>query len=287
MTESLRWSTLSAALDSALHLHHRMLTPRDDTPAMAMGRAIHAAVLTPAEFERLVVEVPDQFVTASGALSTSKDAKAWRAEQPADGLYMTRQQRDTCHRIALAIHGHRDACDWLDASTVTEQRIQWSEQAHGLDLAMVGTPDAVAPHLGLVWDLKTTAAMGGALSVDACARMIIARHYAGQLANYAVGLAKQPEPVSISRIGWIFVEQVAPFDVCVLEADDDLIAWGQAERDRAIEVYCKAVQSGEWPGCAPKKVTVSVPAWMRAKQAAADSTAIAAETRAAIDEVFQ
>ena len=57
--DAVNWSPLSAMRDSPLHYAHRLRTPRTDTPALAMGRAIHTAVLEPDAFPLGYVVRPD------------------------------------------------------------------------------------------------------------------------------------------------------------------------------------------------------------------------------------
>jgi hypothetical protein len=55
--------------------------------ALQRGTLVHLCLeLGPAEFWRQAVEVPEQYLTSTGALSQGKEAKAWRADQPAEAI---------------------------------------------------------------------------------------------------------------------------------------------------------------------------------------------------------
>lgn len=77
------------AADSLMfHKRYNLKTvPRKEpTPAMAMGTLVHAMLLEPDTVHDVGVVIPDDFITESGARSSSKAAKAWQQEQELAGL---------------------------------------------------------------------------------------------------------------------------------------------------------------------------------------------------------
>lgn len=253
----IRWSHLSAVLDSPLHLRHRIATERTDTAPMRLGRAIHAAVLEPDLFDASAHVVPEGYVTATGGLSTAKAVREWVESLGDDPLIVTPAEREACLRIRDAVQAHEDGRVWLREATVRERPVYWTDDSTGI--ACKAKPDAVCPRLGLLWDLKTTASRGGALSLDGIVRTIAQYRYHGQLAYYSRGLAQTGMPVE--AFGWIFVESAAPYDVAVVQADDAMVAAGWAMAEQALSRYCEAEARQEWPGVAPRLTVVSLPRW--------------------------
>lgn len=239
----LRWSTLKAALTSALHLRHRLDgAARTDTPSLRMGRLVDCAVLGDMAG---VVTVPEQYVTASGALSTGKAAAEWVAAQPPSATIATVAEVLAACRIAAAVRQHPVAGEWLARTTLRHHVLTWDEQG----VACKAEIDAVCGGDGLIWDLKTTRSP---ISVRSCLAAICAYVYHGQMGWYERGC--QASGLDVRRIGWIFVESSAPYDVVAIEATDELIDEGRRLAEDALEVYLRGTRSGEWPGCAPAVV---------------------------------
>ena len=49
---ALNWSSLKHMAESPLAYRWHLAHPREDTPALRLGRAVHARILEPAEYER-------------------------------------------------------------------------------------------------------------------------------------------------------------------------------------------------------------------------------------------
>lgn len=255
----LRWTLLKEILTSPKHYRHRLDTPREDSPALALGRGYHAAVLEPDVFDATAIAAPEEHLTPSGALSTKKATLEWRASLPPDALVLSPAIRDTCLRIRDAVHDHPDAARWLDMARDRERAVYWTETIDGTDVACKAKLDAWCPREGLLWDLK---GIGGIapFSVHRCQREIVSRHYHAQLGYYLRGLEMSGELVR--SIGWVCVETRAPFDVCVIEASGDLLQCAREDADKAVIAYAHALGSDYWPGVAPERVVMDPPAWM-------------------------
>lgn len=254
-----RWSDLRAALQSPKHLQHQLANKRSDSPAMAFGRAVHCAVLEPQRFAVEAFDYPEEHVTPSGAVSTSKPTREWLASLPAETMLLTTADRDAIARIVEAIEAHADASLWLAEAREREVEVQWTETIDGTDVACKAKADAYCPRLSLLWDLKTVGGFAP-FSVHRVEREIVSRLYFAQAGHYAKGLEHSGRRVD--SVGWVCVESKAPFDVIVIEADADLMQACRDEADKALIAYAHAVGSGDWHGCAPARVVMSPPAWM-------------------------
>lgn len=257
--DGVRWSVLRDILTSPKHYRHREQHTRDDSPAMALGRAVHCAVLEPERFRAEAVQPPPEHLTPSGALSTKPAARAWLESLGPEPMVLSERDWDACLRIAEAVAEHPDAALWLDEARVREHAVQWTETIDNVDVQCKAKVDAYCPRLSLLWDLKTVGGFAP-FTLHRCEREIVSRLYYAQLGFYLRGLEAAGNVVE--SIGWICVESRAPFDVAVIEADADLLQAAREEADKAVIAYAHAVGSGSWHGVAPAKVVMRPPAWM-------------------------
>ncbi len=260
--QAMRWSTLGAAVTSAKHLQERIASPREDTTTFRFGRAYHVAVLQPVLYDRSRIIAPASVLTESGTLSTGKKATEWLAEQPTEDLpVVTPEENERCLRIRDAVSAHEDGRTWLDHATDVELPIVWQDEANGIAVQAKGRIDALCRKIGLLWDLKGTSSRGGPISVESVRRAVATYNYHGQNAWYARGLAKQPEPIIVDALGWVFVEVEAPHDVVVVQASDRMVKRGWDLAELALGRYATAQSTGVWPGCAPKMQVIDLPYW--------------------------
>ena len=257
-----RWSVLKSALVSPVQLRHRMDAGRKDTDSLRTGRISDLAILEPDVYEAQRVPVPAEFVTGAGKLSEAKKATEWRQTLPHDALLVTEQEHAVALGQCAAILAHPVASQWLQLTDHAKSAFFWDEDG----IACKAEADAVAPSLGLLWDLKTITAGSDGLTVRQCLSHIATYCYHGQLAWYARGLAKGRPHLRITGRGWVFVAKAAPFDVVCIWADDDMVQEGDAIAQEALDVYRTAQDTGTWTGCAPGVVSGHLP-WSRYRDA--------------------
>lgn len=256
--EGVNWSTLKAILESPLAYQHACVQSDDPTPAMVWGSLIHLHMLQSAEaIAAGAVRVPDEYLTASGSISTAKAAKEWLASLGDGVIAMTPAQQADVARVLESVMAHGDATEWLRTASTTEQPIYWTDAATGI--ACKGLPDARGG--GLLLDVKTWAPRGK-FSAEAFVRDAVQRGYFGQLGYYAAGLEANGERVQ--RMGWIVVQSAAPHDVMVLELDADAVDFAHREARSALDRLAEWRSEGcPDEGAAPGVTMVSLPRWMR------------------------
>jgi hypothetical protein len=84
--------------------HILRTAPAFSSAATSLGNLVHAALELGEAYRSRLVATPEKFVTASGAFSTSQDARAWRAEQGADALVATPAEAAICERMLEQFH---------------------------------------------------------------------------------------------------------------------------------------------------------------------------------------
>lgn len=253
------WSTLKHILTSPRQYLYALNNPVQPTPAMAFGTAVHTAILEPDVFAEKLCEVPDEYVTATGALSTSKSAREWRAQQADDAILLTTQQLCAIAEMRVNVGLHRDATEALELATTREQGLYWTDEETGIDCKCC--PDAFNGFR--VLDVKTWSPRGK-FSPDAFMREAVNRGYLGQLGFYARGILAATGK-KVEAMQFLVLQATAPFDVMLLELDVDAMRFAEEEADDAIgalAVWNLAGRPDE--GAAPEIVFCNLP-WKKSE----------------------
>jgi exodeoxyribonuclease VIII len=238
-----RWSRLSHILDSPAHYLEYLEREDTDTPARAIGRAVHALALDPVAFQR------DFACWESGR----RAGQEWLAFATANRHKTILRPDDFVMASAMA-----DAVKTSPLVTpyLTRGRfevpIRWKDPATGL--LCKGRVDWIQPGTRTLVELKT------ARSIEMYAFGSDARryHYPGQLMFYAQGIAAslgwEPE-----RIVIIAVEKSRPYDVGVFELDMGARQHGLSEVHEALERLAACERSEQWPGRYSVQQTLLMP----------------------------
>lgn len=252
--EGLNWSLAKNILVSPRHYVHAVENPIVPTPAMLFGTAVHAAVLEPDEFDELHVVVPDEFVTASGALSTAKAAKEWRAQQKSDAILLTSSQLSSIDAIKVNIAKHAPATAALDIAYHREQGLYWTDGQTGIDCKCC--PDAFS---GLrVLDVKTWSPRGK-FSADAFMREAVNRGYLGQLGFYAMGILGATGH-KVEALQFLVLQSTAPYDVMLLELDIDAMDFAMRQARDVLDAISDWIEDGRPDeGAEPELVLCNLP----------------------------
>jgi len=121
--QAVNLSTLKELRRSPAHYRHRLLTPREDTDAMRIGRCIHAAVLEPETFQ------------AKCALWTGERryGKTWNKflTDNAGREILKREEWDLCLAVQRAVRGDKWAAPYLTGGK-SELTIVWQDAETGI-----------------------------------------------------------------------------------------------------------------------------------------------------------
>ena len=245
----LNWSRLKTIAESPRAYHYWATHERPDTPAMLLGRAIHAAVLEPESYAR------DYLVRPEEIDGRTKEGKAWLATAKATGCEVLTPPQGAAVE-AIIEHLIRHPAWSLLVDTQREVTARWETAG----IACKGRLDAVARDR--VVDLKTTTQFRGYDRDHA--RMLT--H--GQLAWYvdgavAAGLC-DPSPDAYV----IVLQTVPPYDVRAVRLSESHLAAGRALCWRLLDTWTRyhADESREdgpewWPGAHPQIETMDLPPW--------------------------
>lgn len=269
-SEHMRWSTIKAALDSPLRLRHALDAVREDKPAWALGRGIHAAVLEPevwaSDDYAIVLDDGSPHVTASGSLSTRKATREWLATLPPETQVITSEQAAEIDTIAAAVHGHAACAAVLARCPDREVSIRWVERVRvgakeieipckaRLDYARLS--DATAADTVEIGDLKSGRHDP---HPHLWSREIFARRYYAQLGWYARGVAAIGR--RIARMSIIAATTSAPYDCAAFRLSDMTIETAEVDAAEALRRYALAHVTGEWPGICPAETEIGLPGY--------------------------
>lgn len=232
--EGVNKSTLWNLERSAAHYEYFLKNPREDTTAFSFGRAVHAAILTPAAFKRDFAILPDGIDKRTKA---GKEAYQNFIEAAAGKEILTAQDAETVRAIVKAFKKNPDAVNLLKG-TKREQPLFWTDDNGVLCKCKI---DAYKP--GIMIDLKTAQDAG----TESFTREALRYGYDVQAAHYIDGYQHKKSSV---RPEWYFIviEKAEPFAVNILRADIGFIDYGIERRQKLIDKLKECRETGRFPG---------------------------------------
>jgi exodeoxyribonuclease VIII len=248
-------SRLKPLRRSPLHCRYQMDHPREETGALNLGRATHAAVFEPALFDSGFVAIP-KFDRRT------KDGKAAHAEAMEKAGPKTVLDEDDYRRLCgmrEAIAGCRAASRFVEAPGQCELSAIWIDEPTGLT-CKARFDKLAGLRLPIVVDLKTTRdASAGWFARD------VARYgYAAQLASYVHGHRRITGQDAAAVI--IAVESDPPHGVAVYLLGDQSLQAGAVEYRRWLDLYAVCEKAQTWPGYKDSVEVLEMPAWAQTSE---------------------
>lgn len=244
--EAVNWSTLKEIRRSPAHYKHALAAPREDTPDMRFGRAVHAAILEPQRY-------PLDFLVWPG----TRRGKAWEEFEASNAgrEILTIDEAERVEAIAASVRAHPAAAVILDGAS-TEYVVRWTDPETGI--ACKSRLDVCRPSDGAISDLKTCQDA----SEESFSRSIVSYGYHAQIAFYALGLsALYGEPIHPHRLTLIAIEKRAPYAVAVYQLDAAALAAGMAIARSALRLLAECRAADRWPGYGDEPIPVALPSW--------------------------
>lgn len=215
-----------------------------------IGTAAHKAVLG---IGPDIVAIPDDLLAANGAAST-KAAKAFIAEAREAGQVPLKPLE-----VQLIDEMATRARELLDQAGVGALDPERSELTALAEIdgvwcrSMIDNAPLDPAHP--LYDFKTTTDA----NPEACMRAVINYGYDMQAAHYvATWKAATGEDRSFR---FIFQEKEPPFELSVIELDEEAMQMAGRKLKRARELWRQCLESGRWPGYPRGVHRLSLPAW--------------------------
>lgn len=251
---SLSSGVVRALLRSPMHAWHAhpALNPahreRPGNAATDEGTILHAMVLGTAPCWRVIAA--DDWRT--------KDAKEARDAAIDEGATPILARR--FHEIAGIADAIRPAFDALRQPGNPEATLIWQEPKYGDAWCRARVDWLPSGPRPLMLDLKTTK-----MSADPAEwQRKLTRDYCVQAAWYLRGA----RACGLRPADFVFVvaETEPPFAVSTLACAPSLIAYAEAQCERALAIWQRCAEADEWPGYAAQTAYVEAPSWLLARQ---------------------
>ena len=232
--------------------HITKTAPRKETPAMALGSAVHTALLEPDRFAEEYVVCPEECSDRR-----TKAYKEWAAS--VDGAsVLTADDAATIEAIRESVRRDDFASKLLAANGHVEKSMEWTER----DVLCRMRFDKTAGPFCI--DIKTCQDA----TPEAFAKTIASYRYDLQAAHYLSGLTN-------NEIGWgmrfvfIAVETASPYRVRCYEMCDDDFDKANDDRVALLAEYRRRSLSGDWAEAGEGVLTkVFLPNWFAKREVA-------------------
>jgi hypothetical protein len=229
--------------------HYRAENAQNDTPALAIGRAIHSRLLEPATFDGLFTLSPfENFRT--------KAAQEWRDQKQAEGVTILAED-DLAMIEAVAENTAQDrlAAKLLDRAD-REVSILWTDPATGIKCK--ARLDLMSEELGIVADLKTCqSAEPLKFQRDAFA---YGYHFQAAFYSRAFEAATGKAP---KVFVYLAIEKSAPFPVVPYPVSPLMLAAGDLDVSLALAQLCECMATDKWPAYASQ--TLDLPGYAQSQ----------------------
>lgn len=243
-------STLKTVVSKTpAHAKADLETPRAQTPALLLGRAVHCRVLEPESY-------PARYAVAPKVDRRTREGKAtWDAFTQAHpgAAILSEEDGATVEAIAAAIQahpiahhavrgGHAELSGWYrDPETGVQCRIR---------------PDYLRAAGGIMADVKTALDA----SPGAFQRSIHGLGYHVQAAMYAAGFeAIIGDP--LRDFLFITAEKSRPYAVAVYRLEEDALAVGRRLYRAALRTWADCLERGTWPAYSDRIESITLPTW--------------------------
>ena len=262
--DEVNWSSLKSISISPKHYRWNLTHPRKDSEAFLRGRVIHTMVYEPDKLASRYVIMPrfhggqNDDTAIKNGFEGGKQAKAeWCAANSAAEI-VPDEVYQACLGMRASLLGDPIAAQMI-VGGYAEQLVTWTDEETGIECR--GRVDHVN---GSLSDLKSTRN----IARRAFMRDVVKFQYVSQLAFYADGLAANG--VQLEGVPCIIaVENVAPYDVMVVEFNSAAIAAGRKIYRECLDRLLVCRETDTWPGVAGgERVSAELPEWMKPAQPA-------------------
>jgi hypothetical protein len=251
----LRWdaasqSQLKALARSPAHLRAALAEPDEDSAALRIGRALHAAVLE-----------PDVFAKGFAALADGTDLRTKAGKEARDAILaagavpLKQAEYEAIGAMRAALLAHAAAGHLLRSEGPAEQSIVWIDEETGVLCKARQDKHAHGVGGGVIVDVKTTTDA----SPRQFERTIFDFGYHRQGAFYLRGAEALGLPVAHFAI--LAVEKDAPHAVAVYRLNEGALDAGDAEVVGLLNRYKRCRERDEWPAYPATVQDIALPDW--------------------------
>jgi hypothetical protein len=238
---------------SAKHLRYRMLTEREDTKRLALGRAGHCFILDPDTFAL-------DFAVYRGKTRRGKEWDVHCAANPGRTTVSLKEYQ-RCIGMRDALLAHPIAGPLITAPGEVEKTIQWTDPVSELLCKarldkLTSGPVRPDDSRRVLFDLKTAEDVKAERFGTLAARY----GYHVQMALYRMGVRALGIDPAVKLVA---VEVEPPHDVAVFSMSDDVLYPGEEEIKELLAMVSAGLFSKKWPGrYETEEVPLELPRWV-------------------------
>lgn len=241
-------TAIAAGRISMKHMRHVMTGgSKKETPAMAWGRKVHAAILEPGRF----------FAGCAiweGAKKSGGKWDAFKAEHKDGDLIVTPAEHVKLAAMSKAVWRTSEAAECLDGALM-EQVGVWADDKLGSCKMRV---DAWHKQRGILTDLKTT----GQIDPQSFWRTAHNMGYQTKMGWYARGV-QNAFGGAWPKVRLIVLEQDAPFDCWVCQIPESIVREGEEQAVETARLYRACEAAGTFPGAVDGMIDYELPGWLQ------------------------
>lgn len=248
----IHFSSLKHALTSGLQYQHNELFGLPDCDVFRQGRAGHTGILEP---QRFLAEYAQWETEHEDGRKRVRRGEAWDdfCSANAGKTILTPDQYEIACSVRDLVRDHPVAGPLVRAVGKSELTIRWTHARTGADCK--ARLDRIIPGVAVV-DIKMTHDPEPRAFSNLAARLRY--HLQGAFyrdAAEAAGFGRLPYKI-------IAVQSKKPHDVVVYHLPDELLAEGQEQYERALDVVLDCRKKQQWPGMqTDHEFTLTLPAW--------------------------
>jgi hypothetical protein len=245
-------SQLKILLKSPAHFQHDLNSEHQETPALAIGRAVHCLALEPEKYPERFAHLPEGINRRTKA---GQETYAEFLEHAEGKIILKAEEAQQVACMVNAIEAHPAAANILHSKHETLiENSAFCTDINGAKFKF--RPDICIPELDLIADCKTSLIA----SPYGFQREIPKFHYHLSAAMYAYGYQQVTGRKLKSSI-LIVVEKAAPYAVAVYELDEEAMQAGYRLYREAIDLYNECTRTGHWPGYSDQVESISLRPW--------------------------
>jgi hypothetical protein len=231
------------------HFRYFQENPREATPAMQFGTAVHTAILEPDKFDTEILTMPRE---CKGNSKAAREAKEIFLIENAGKTILDADKRSQVKEIRDKVYSHAKAKAYLSEGHA-ELSYYWQDPDFKTDCKC--RPDMTREGHILV-DIKTTEDA----SLKSFQKSIANFRYHVQAAFYTDGLT-QVTGQKFDKFVFIVVEKKPPYGIAIYAIDDASMDAGRFEYKRNLKTYLKCKMTKSWPGYPETLQPINLPSW--------------------------
>lgn len=232
---------------------------KEETDAMAMGTALHTAILEPNRFEREYKVIPADCRVGSGKGQRER-LSTFEATAEINGWTTIKaEDMESIKRMANAVRSNEDAKVLLEGIEA-EVSGYWFDPDEKDVLCKI-RPDGIQTATGILVDLKKAA--------DARERIFVNKaHGMGYHVQAFMCLYGMTHITGVEHQEFRFIvaEDHEPWNVVVYRASQEFLHVGGIDFGRAFRLYVECLRSGKWLGYPGGVHDLNPPGWRMRKE---------------------